>query len=240
MGLLGKLTKKVVDVKNLPEHIAFIMDGNGRWAKKRGMDRTFGHKIGFGKIEDIVRHANKMGLKIISFYAFSTENWKRPKDEVDAIFKVLADNIDRLRDEFYASNIKFRVSGDIKDLPEDLQKQIIDTTETTKNCTGLIVNIALNYGSRVEIISAINQIIADGVKKVDEELFRKYLQTQNLPDPDLVVRTSGELRLSNFMLYQCAYSELYFPKIYWPDFTEKEFDKAVYVYQKRTRRLGGV
>jgi undecaprenyl diphosphate synthase len=240
VGIFGRIKKKVIDIKNMPEHVAFIMDGNGRWAKKRGMDRTFGHKVGFEKIEKIVRHASRMGVKIVSFYAFSTENWKRPQDEVDAIFKILTDNIDRFADEFYTSNIKFRVSGDISPLPEGLQKQVINATEKTKGNTGLIVNIALNYGSRVEIITAINKLIADGVKKVDEATFRRYLQTENLPDPDLVVRTSGELRLSNFMLYQCAYSELYFPKIFWPDFGEKEFDKAICVYQARTRRLGGI
>lgn len=240
MGIFSRVKKKAIDVNNLPEHIAFIMDGNGRWAKKRGLDRTFGHRAGFEKIEKVVRHAKEMGVKIVSFYAFSTENWKRPKDEIDAIFKILSDNIERFSDEFYSSNIKFRVSGDIGPLPEELQQKVVSAIERTKTNTGLVVNIALNYGSRVEIISAINKIIAAGIKKVDEETFRKYLQTENLPDPDLVVRTSGEVRLSNFMLYQCAYSELYFPKIFWPDFSEKEFDKAIYVYQSRARRLGGV
>lgn len=238
MGIFRK--KQKIDFEHLPKHIAFIMDGNGRWAKCRGKVRTYGHKQGVDAVEKVIKHSQKLGLEIISFYAFSTENWKRPKEEVDYIFELLRDYLKEHKDDFRENNIKLKVVGDITKLPKDLQEAVLDTTENTKDCTGLLVNICLNYGSRVEIIRAINNIIKDGIKTVDDEIFSKYLQTEGIPDPDMVVRTSGEYRLSNFMLYQCAYSELYFPKIYWPDFKEKELEKAILVYQKRNRRFGNI
>ena len=238
MGIFRK--KQKIDFEHLPKHIAFIMDGNGRWAKCRGKVRTYGHKQGVAAVEKVIKHSQKLGLEIISFYAFSTENWKRPKEEVDYIFELLRDYIKEHKDDFRENNIRLKIVGDITKLPKDLQKAILETTESTKDCTGLLVNICLNYGSRVEIIRAINNIIKDGIKTVDDEIFSKYLQTEGIPDPDMVVRTSGEYRLSNFMLYQCAYSELYFPKIYWPDFKEKELEKAILVYQKRNRRFGNI
>lgn len=232
--------KKQIDFTRLPKHIAFIMDGNGRWAKARGKIRTYGHKQGVDAVEKVIKHSSKLGLEIISFYAFSTENWKRPQEEVDYIFDLLRDYLKSHRSDFVENNIKLKIVGDITRLPEDLQRSIIEVEQSTINCTGLLVNICLNYGSRVEIINAINNIIKDGIKKVDDKIFAKYLQTEGIPDPDMVVRTSGEYRLSNFMLYQCAYSELYFPKIYWPDFKEKELEKAIIVYQKRSRRFGNI
>lgn len=238
MGIFRK--KQKIDFEHLPKHIAFIMDGNGRWAKCRGKVRTYGHKQGIDAVEKVIKHSQKLGLEIISFYAFSTENWKRPKEEVDYIFELLRDYLKEHKDDFRENNIRLKIVGDITKLPKDLQEAILETTESTKYCTGLLVNICLNYGSRVEIIRAINNIIKDGIKTVDDEIFSKYLQTEGIPDPDMVVRTSGEYRLSNFMLYQCAYSELYFPKIYWPDFKEKELEKAILVYQKRNRRFGNI
>lgn len=232
--------KQKIDFEHLPKHIAFIMDGNGRWAKCRGKVRTYGHKQGVEAVEKVIKHSQKLGLEIISFYAFSTENWKRPKEEVDYIFELLRDYLKDHKDDFANNNIRLRVVGDIAKLPKDLQKSILDVEASTEKCSGLLVNMCLNYGSRVEIIRAINNIIKDGIKQVDDEIFARYLQTEGLPDPDMVVRTSGEYRLSNFMLYQCAYSELYFPKIYWPDFREKELEKAIIVYQRRNRRFGNI
>lgn len=232
--------KQKIDFEHLPKHIAFIMDGNGRWAKCRGKVRTYGHKQGVEAVEKVIKHSQKLGLEIISFYAFSTENWKRPKEEVDYIFELLRDYLKDHKDDFANNNIRLRVVGDITKLPKDLQKSILDVEASTEKCSGLLVNMCLNYGSRVEIIRAINNIIKDGIKQIDDEIFARYLQTEGLPDPDMVVRTSGEYRLSNFMLYQCAYSELYFPKIYWPDFREKELEKAIIVYQRRNRRFGNI
>ena len=232
--------RQKINYDKLPKHIAFIMDGNGRWAKLRGKARTYGHKRGVEAIEAVIEHAQKIGISIMSFYAFSTENWKRPQEEIDYIFNLLKEYLEKHKDDFKTNNIKLRVVGDITKLSKDLQKAIEQAQKLTEKCDGLLVNICLNYGSRVEIIRAINNIIRDGVKEVDDELFAKYLQTEGIPDPDMVVRTSGEYRLSNFMLYQCAYSELYFPKVYWPDFKEKELEKAIVEYQKRNRRFGNI
>lgn len=232
--------KDEIDFNRMPNHIAFIMDGNGRWAKKRGMLRTYGHKIGANAMESVVRHARDLGIKVVSFFAFSTENWNRPKDEVDEIFRIARDLLKSKKESFLKSNMKITVIGDVSKLPEDLQKEIAECEQLTKNNTGLIVNVALNYGGRAEIIGAINKIIKDGIKEVNEDIFRSYLQTCNIPDPDLVIRTSGEQRLSNFMMYQCAYSELYFPKTAWPDFREEQLDEAIVEFQKRDRRFGAI
>ena len=234
-----KLSDKI-DFSRLPHHIAFIMDGNGRWAKKRGRFRTFGHKIGAESMEVVVRHARDLGIKVVSFFAFSTENWNRPKDEVDEIFNIARKLLVNKKESFLKSNMRVIVIGDRSRLPLDLQKEIVECENLTKNNDGLVVNVALNYGGRAEIIGAINKIIKDGVKEVNEEIFKSYLQTSNIPDPDLVIRTSGEQRLSNFMMYQCAYSELYFPKIHWPDFREKQLDEAIIEFQKRDRRFGAI
>ncbi len=240
MRLRKKIEKKEIDFSRLPTHIAFIMDGNGRWAKKRGMPRTFGHKIGAESLEVVIRHARKLGIKVVSFFAFSTENWNRPKDEVDEIFRIARNLIISKKESFLKSNMRLMVIGEREKLPEDLQKEIIDCEEVTKNNTGLIINIALNYGGRSEIIGAINKLLADGVKSIDEKGFKNYLQTRDIPDPDLVIRTSGEQRLSNFMMYECAYSELYFPKTHWPDFREKELEEAIIEFQSRDRRFGAI
>ena len=235
-----KKKKNEIDMNRLPEHIAFIMDGNGRWAKKRGKLRTFGHKVGTEAMTAVVEHAKKLGVKIISFFAFSTENWNRPKEEVDEIFRLCEELLDKRKQDYIESNMKLNVIGYRDKLPKSLVEKINDLEEKTKNNTGILINIALNYGGRAEIIDAINRIIKDKVKEVDEKTFRKYLQTKDIIDPDLVIRTSGEQRLSNFMMYQCAYSELYFPKTHWPDFREKELEEAIIVYQKRDRRFGAI
>lgn len=238
--MLNKKEKPEIDFNRLPAHIAFIMDGNGRWAKKRGKLRTYGHKIGAKSMSVIVKHARKLGIKIISMFAFSTENWNRPKDEVDEIFRLVKELLDKKRERFTELNIKLKVIGNRDRLDPEVIKSIEAVEELTKNNDGLIVNIALNYGGRGEIIEAVNKILADKLEKVDEATFRQYLQTSEIPDPDLVVRTSGEQRLSNFMMYQCAYSELYFPKTHWPAFREKELEKAIIAYQQRDRRFGAI
>jgi len=235
-----KKKKEALDLTRLPNHIAFIMDGNGRWAKKRGQIRTYGHKIGSKSMSVVVEHAKKLGVKIVSFFAFSTENWKRPQEEVDEIFNIGRELLKEKKEEYIKSNIKLMVIGDREKLPKDLIAEIEDCEEKTKNNDGFIVNIAINYGGRAEIVNAVNQILKDNLKQIDEETFRKYLQTGNIIDPDLVIRTSGEQRLSNFMMYQCAYSELYFPKVNWPDFREKDLEEAIIAYQNRDRRYGGI
>ncbi len=231
---------KKIDYERLPQHIAFIMDGNGRWAKKRGLLRTAGHKKGVDSLEKVVKHSKKLGIKVISFFAFSTENWKRPKEEVDYIFGLIEDYLKDNKQKFVENDIKLNIIGDITKLRKPLQKHLVDVQGMTQNCGSIIVNICLNYGSRDEIIRAINAIIKDGIKEVDDEILRRYLQTHGIVDPDLIVRTSGEYRLSNFMLYQGAYSELYFPKVHWPDFDEKQLEKAIIEYQKRNRRFGSI
>lgn len=235
-----KKKKEEIDFTRLPNHIAFIMDGNGRWAKKRGKIRSYGHKIGMDAMKAVVDHAKQLGLKIISFFAFSTENWNRPKDEVDEIFRLISDLLRDKKDEYVKSNIRLMVIGNKSRLDKKLVEQIEDFEKATAKNDGLIVNVALNYGGRGEIIEAVNKILADKLEKVDEATFRKYLQTADIPDPDIVVRTSGEQRLSNFMMYQCAYSELYFPKTHWPDFREKELEEAIINFQKRDRRFGAI
>lgn len=232
--------KEEIDFSRLPEHVAFIMDGNGRWAKRRGMPRVYGHKIGANALMRVVRRASEIGLKVVSFYAFSTENWSRPKEEVDEIFRLCKQALIGKGKSFIKKNLRLKVIGDISKLPKDLTEFIVDLIEKTKNNTGLVVNIALNYGGRAEIVQAVNKILESKQEKVDEATFASYLQTADIKDPDLVIRTSGEQRLSNFMMYECAYSELYFPKKHWPSFNAKEFDKAIIEYQKRDRRFGAI
>lgn len=239
MGLFRK--KKIeIDVNNLPKHIAFIIDGNGRWAKKIGMPRTYGHKIGVDAVANTIENCLELGIKQVSFYCFSTENWNRPKQEIDTIFDLMREYIKKNADTYTQKGVKMYVSGDISKLPEDLICEIEKIVENTKNCTKMMVNICLNYGGRAEIIRAVNQIINDGVKEIDEQSFKNYLYTKDFSDPDLIVRTSGEQRISNFMLYQLAYSEFYFPTTYWPDFDNQELLKAIKSFQSRKRRFGQI
>lgn len=235
-----KLKKVEIDMSNLPTHIAFIMDGNGRWAIKRKLSRTLGHKAGIEALRRVLDRSVMLGIKIISLYAFSTENWKRPKDEVDEIFRLLREYLNEDTKKIVEQGIKIVTMGDLSKLPEDIRQAFEKVIFDTKNCTKHIFNIGINYGGRPEIIRAVNSIIASGVKNIDEQDFKKYLYTVDLPDPDFIVRTSGEMRLSNFMPYQSAYSEFYFPKTYWPDFKEKELDNAIIEYQSRCRRFGAI
>lgn len=239
MGLFKK-NKVEVNMDNLPNHIAFIIDGNGRWAKQKGMPRKFGHKVGVDKIEETINNCLELGVKELSFYCFSTENWNRPKDEIDAIFNLLEEFLSKGAEDYIKKGIKVYASGDIARFGDSLQNKILNIIEKTKNNDKMKVNICLNYGGRAEIIRAVNNIIKSGVEEVDENSFKNYLYTSELSDPDLIVRTSGEFRISNFMLYQMAYSEFYFPKVLWPDFNKDELLLAIQSFQSRKRRFGSI
>lgn len=218
-------------------HVAIIMDGNGRWAKKRNLPRSFGHKEGKKSVIKIIEHCYRLGIPYLSLYAFSTENWKRAKEEVDGLMSLLKSFMEDFKTEAVERKIRVKIMGDITPFSKELKEAITEIEESTKDDCKLTVNIGLNYGSRAEIIRAVNLAIEKG-QKVDEQSFGQFLYTFDLPDPDLVIRTSGEQRLSNFMCYQSAYSELYFSKVLWPDFDEKEFDSILEEYSKRERRFG--
>ena len=230
--------------ENMPKHIAIIMDGNRRWAKAQGKPAGFGHKAGAKTLENIVRYANKIGLEHITVYAFSTENWKRAEDEVNALMILLQNYLDDYSKRADSENIKVKILGDITVLSQGMQKSIINCMERTKNNTGITFNIALNYGGRDEIIKAVKNIaqqVKDGsleTENINEEIISNNLYTKGQPDPDLLIRTSGELRLSNFLPWQLVYSEFLFIDKNWPDFTESDLDDAIIEYQKRTRKFG--
>ncbi len=236
------LFKKKNDApRNIPGHIAIIMDGNGRWAKNKGMPRSVGHTAGAKKFKEIARYCNKIGVKYLTVYAFSTENWKRPKDEIDGIMNLLRDYL-KDSTNFKGENIKLRFIGDRSGLSEDIRVLMENSEKESDDATGMTACLALNYGGRDEIKNAVQRIIADGVKQEDitEELISSYLYTADYPDPDLIIRPSGEYRLSNFLTWQSAYSEFYFDNVLWPDFSTKDLDKAIDEYNRRNRRFGGV
>lgn len=222
----------------LPEHIGIIMDGNGRWALKRGFSRLIGHQNGVEAVRKTIDYASNIGIKVLTLFAFSTENWKRDKQEIDGIFYIVEQYLEKDYDEFLKKDIKLRTMGDITKLPKKIYDKLIEYTNSTYNNKGLIVNIAINYGARDELLRACNELIKQGKKATLEDL-KKHLYSKDLPDPDLIIRTSGEMRLSNFMLFQSAYSELYFTKSYWPSFNIRQFNKALIEYSKRDRRFGG-
>ena len=235
-----------LDEKNIPQHVAIIMDGNGRWAKKRNMPRSMGHKAGVETIRRVIKEADRLGVKYITLYAFSTENWKRPKDEVNALMKLLVQYLRSEVSELHRNKVVLRVLGDITALADECRKEIEESIELTKNNTGLVLNFAFNYGGRDEIIRAVKNVVDDvqegkiNKENITQELFANYLYTKDSPDPDLIIRPSGEQRLSNFLLWQCAYSEFWYSNINWPDFSEKDLQQAIYDYQNRDRRFGGV
>jgi len=229
-----------ISTKELPKHIAIIMDGNGRWAKKRGLPRVFGHRAGIKAVRATVEACRELGIPCLSLYAFSTENWQRPKTEIKALMNLLYKYLGKEKQNLKKNNIKLIVSGDINALPKKIQNEIKKVTDYTKNCDGMILNLCLNYGSRQEITNAVNKIISKKYSCVDESIISKNLYTSDLPDPDLLIRTSGEYRISNFMLWQLAYTELYFTNVLWPDFTKEELFKAIQNYQQRERRFGKV
>lgn len=232
-----KAKEQVSDI--VPKHIAFIADGNGRWANERGLPRFEGHKAGKETIKKVLDRCLERGVQTVSLYCFSTENFNRPKEEVEYIFNLLRAKKD-LSDSLIKRDCKFRLMGDASMLPSDIAEQMQKITEDTADCKKCVLNFGFAYGSRHEIISAVNNLIKDGVKVVDEATFENYLYTAGLPDPDLIVRASGEQRLSNFMLYQAAYSEFYFPDKFWPDFDAKVVDECIEAYQKRKRRFGKI
>ena len=223
----------------IPNHIAIIMDGNGRWAEKRGLPRTLGHKEGANALRKIITYAGKIGVKYLTVYAFSTENWKRSKDEVDALMFLFKTYLKNEEKSIMKNIVRFLVSGRKDDVSPSLLEAIKKLEDKSKNNTGLTLNIAFNYGGMAEIVDAVNSILKSGIDNLAEEDFSKYLYN-NIPDPELLVRTSGELRISNFLLWQIAYSEIYITDALWPDFDEKELDKAIESYNGRDRRFGGV
>lgn len=227
-------------VTNVPSHIAIIMDGNGRWAIKRHLPRTEGHRQGVEAIKRIVKASQKHGIKVLSLFAFSTENWKRDKAEVDTILQLIEQYSESVLQEFVDNNIKFRSIGDLTKFSSNFQSVMANLTEATKHCNNLVVNVALNYGGRDEILQAVNNLLMSGKTNVTMAEFEAELQTNGLSNPDLIIRASGEQRLSNFMLFQSAYSELLFPKKLWPDFSEKDLVKAIKIYAGRDRRFGTI
>ena len=231
---------------HIPKHIAIIMDGNGRWAKERSLPRIAGHKEGVNSVREITRACGEIGVKHLTLYTFSTENWRRPKAEVSALMTLLLKTISTEVKELHKNNVRFTAIGDLKKLPKSTQKGIFDGIEITKNNTGLNLCLALNYGSRQEMVSAV-QAIAKKVKKgdlkldeINETIFSNTLSTSDMPNPDLLIRTSGEYRLSNFLLWQCAYSEIIMTKTFWPAFREDALIEAILEYQSRERRFGKV
>ncbi|MBZ9624309.1 isoprenyl transferase [Clostridium sp. FP2] len=235
-----------LDMKRIPAHIAIIMDGNGRWAKQRNLPRALGHKAGVETIRKIVKKCNNLGVKYLTLYAFSTENWNRPMQEIDALMKLLVEYLKNEFEELNANDVVINSIGNISKLPRICRVELDNAYEKTKNNKGLVLNLALNYGGRNEIVDAVKEISLDLINKkiskdeITEELFSKYMYTGEMPDPDLIIRPSGELRLSNFLLWQSAYSEFWFSDINWPDFSEKHLTLAIVDYQKRDRRFGKV
>lgn len=233
-----------MEKKNMPKHIAIIMDGNRRWARQRNLDIKLGHKEGAKTLEKIVRYANQIGLEYITVYAFSTENWKRTKEEVGALMLLLQNYLEDYSKRADTENIRIKVLGDISVLPSGMQKSIYNCMERTKNNTGTTFNIALNYGGRDEIVRAVKKIAIEvkseniKIEEITEETISNFLYTQGQPDPDLLIRTSGELRTSNFLPWQIVYSEFIFVEKNWPDFEEKDLEEAIEIYQKRNRKFG--
>ncbi len=236
--------EKEIDKNNLPKHLAIIMDGNGRWAKKQGMLRVFGHEKGTKSVKQTVENCAKLGIEFLTLYAFSTENWNRPKIEVDTLMKLLVSALKKELKTLQNNNIKLNAIGNLDSLPSGVRKELVEVIEKTQANSRLTLTLALSYGARDEIINAV-KIISEKVKNniisvdaIEESIINQHLYTQNMPDVDLVIRTSGEHRISNFLLWQIAYAEFYFTDVLWPDFNEEELHKALLSYQKRERRFG--
>ena len=242
------LTMDSVKSRSLPRHVSIIMDGNGRWAERKGLPRPAGHRQGVERIREIIKASAELGIQYLTLYAFSTENWKRPKEEIKAIMSLLVEYLRRELDELHKNNVKIVTIGDIASLPKTAYEEIRKAISTTSGNTGLQVNVALNYGGRLEIVTAIREISRKVVYKeldfddIDEDLVSNHLYTGGIPDPDLLIRTGGDNRVSNFLLYQIAYTELWFSDatLYWPDFDTNHYLNAIYDFQNRQRRYGGV
>jgi len=229
---------KKINPEKLPRHVAIIMDGNRRWAKRRGFPATYGHRKGVDTVKKIVEATRNLGIKQLTLYAFSTENWNRSKLEIKTLMFLLKKVIKDYRGELYENGIELKISGRLSELPENVVKEINSAVDYLRNGKKMVLNIALNYGGRQEILDAVNALISEKAGKITEEDVSRRLYTYPLPDPDLVIRTSGEMRLSNFLLWQSAYSELYVSEVLWPDFSEKNFFEAILEYSKRERRAG--
>jgi undecaprenyl diphosphate synthase len=232
---------KAIKKTSIPRHVAFILDGNGRWAEKRGLPRLEGHRAGVKNIRRIIRHLDQYGVGYVTLYTFSTENWSRPEDEVKGIFRLLVQMVGRETRELHKNGIRIRHIGRLEGLPKSVQESVIRAVKLTEDNRGMTLGVALNYGGRAEILDAIRRIIADNIppEDIDESRFGRYLYTDGFPDVDLIIRTSGEMRTSNFLIWQSAYSEYYFTPVLWPDFDEKELEKALLAYSRRQRRFGG-
>jgi undecaprenyl diphosphate synthase len=233
-----------IDATRLPKHLAIIMDGNGRWAKQQGLLRALGHESGTKSVKVIIEASAKLGIEFLTLYAFSTENWNRPKLEVETLMKVLINSLKKELTTLQKNNIKLNAIGNLEKLPKSAQKELLDVIDKTKDNTQMTLTLALSYGSREELVSAVKNICSKvknniiSIDSIDDSIINEHLYTQNLPDVDLLIRTSGEHRISNFLLWQIAYSELYFTDILWPDFKEQDLYEAIISYQKRERRFG--
>ena len=236
--------KKELDKNNIPKHIAIIMDGNGRWAEKRGLSRSMGHREGSRTLKKIVEECYRLGVRYLTVYAFSTENWSRPKEEVDELMKLLLEYLRNAEKELAGKNVRIRVIGEKKRLPEEIVNEIKRVEKNTEHIEGLDFIIALNYGGRQEIVEAVARLVEDAkaglVSSIDEDALSKRLYTEGIPDPDLLIRTSGEMRLSHFLIWQSSYTEFYFCDVLWPDFSAANLRDAIISYQGRQRRFGGV
>ena len=236
-------TRPSTSKNKIPQHIAIIMDGNGRWARERGLPRVAGHRAGVKAVREVVKASIDQGVSILTLYAFSQENWKRPKEEVSVLMELLDYFLNKEIENLKKQGVSFRTIGRVEALPEAVQKKLTEAASATRSNKKLIFNIALNYGSRTEILDAVKEILRNGSNgsgELTEESFAEHLYTRGLPDPDLLIRTSGEMRLSNFLLWQLSYAEIYITKKYWPDFTKEDYAKAIREYQKRERRFGDV
>ncbi len=231
----------MIESSTLPVHVGFIMDGNGRWAQKQGLKRTKGHQEGLETARSVIKYASDIGIKFVSLYAFSTENWKRAEDEVSFLMFLIKNHLKKEYNFYRENQIRVVHSGDLSGLPKDIQKEILSVVNDTKDFSGLTVNLLINYGGRDEITRAVNKIIEKNINRtITEKDIEEHLDNPSVPDVDLMIRSSGEERLSNFLLWQCAYSEFYYSNVLWPDFSEKDFNIALEVYNNRNRRFGGV
>lgn len=238
--------KENIDFNNLPRHIAVIMDGNGRWAKNKGAARIFGHRNAIQAVKDVTEGCGELGIKYLTLYAFSTENWGRPKEEVDALMELLVNTLQKEISTLHENQVKLRTIGDVTHLPKDCQNNLAQAIDATKNNSGLIMQLALNYSGRWEIVEAAKKLAEEAKKgliqpeEIDEHYFSEHLKTAGIPDPELLIRTSGELRVSNFLLWQIAYTEIFITPTLWPDFRKEHLYEAICAYQKRERRFGKV
>ncbi len=236
--------KEQINTVKLPSHIAVIMDGNGRWARQRGLDRVFGHQQGVNAVRNVIEAAAELGVRYLTLYAFSTENWGRPDEEVSALMAIMIQSLSKETETLIKNNIRMLTIGDVDRLSDDVKERLDDTIKLTSGCTGLSLIVALSYSSRWEITEAARRLATDvkngvvNIDSVNEERFGNYLSTKGIPDPDLMIRTSGEMRISNFLLWQLAYAELYITETLWPDFGKDNFYEAVIEYQRRERRFG--